>query len=674
MEARSNCNVAIILKKMNMKTKLLILVAMFLMVGICSFGQLLRPPVNTDKLELTGNFIWQGDYVWKDTINYIWQISPTCYKLKHIGTTVWSGPFCFDKAGDDSIQSEWDSLWIKPGGIIKTPKTSISVIVNGNTIILIDGGTFTRNDSVFYVRKDPFCSICWQYSYGNTNDWKLLYCENVSTGQFTIAKKLKDLFYMTYGQDIFNWVDSLHPIINLADSGKVLMSMPDSTWQWQPLPKDSLFNKSNKKWLLPGDSIPNQLDSFNVNGVWKKNGAVSSVLDSILDKSRSKWITYKNDTIFDQHDSTYFKPENVWKGNKDTVDIFWKKHTNGIYFQPTGNKAVGLNSYPGIQNSILNIETSGSVFSSGIYVNASTTGIESTGSSWAGKFHGKLKTDQFYIDNMRYPATIGSYGQYLGVLNDSTLWWFPPSKDTITINGNHLTNGSSITINPSQWGNDIVGIHYYAGYGSVGIGCNSSWLYGLSVLHDSTGMGTAAIAIKAESPGATAIQGETDSYIGIRGIANTTGYSGLFSGGKGLWTDGLTVFSKDGIHPKLYSLPEEDGDSTNVLTTNGKGDLKFLPIISKDSFYVDLYYNDGWKHPGDTLTVSFYDLQNIDPEMIPDSGQVLQYNGYNWTSGAILGTMATYNFWFGTQAEWTANTPHDGIYPQSSTTIWHVKD
>lgn len=38
------------------------------------------------------------------------------------------------------------------------------------------------------------------------------------------------------------------------------------------------------------------------------------------------------------------------------------------------------------------------------------------------------------------------------------------------------------------------------------------------------------------------------------------------------------------------------------------------------------------------------------------------------------GTMMSYDLWFGTQAEWNANTPKNGIYPQAETTFWTIKD
>ena len=60
-----------------------------------------------------------------------------------------------------------------------------------------------------------------------------------------------------------------------------------------------------------------------------------------------------------------------------------------------------------------------------------------------------------------------------------------------------------------------------------------------------------------------------------------------------------------------------------------------------------------------------------------------------WTNNAVIrdslrvgsgstitrtGTMAGFDFWSGTQAEWTANTPKNGIYPKASTTFWTIKD
>lgn len=60
-----------------------------------------------------------------------------------------------------------------------------------------------------------------------------------------------------------------------------------------------------------------------------------------------------------------------------------------------------------------------------------------------------------------------------------------------------------------------------------------------------------------------------------------------------------------------------------------------------------------------------------------------------WTNNAVIrdslrvgsgstitrtGTMCGFDFWSGTQAEWTANTPKNGVYPQASTTFWTIKN
>ena len=106
--------------------KKLIIISIFLSIWMGSMADT-RPPIRTDRLELGTTFTWSGDYVWKDTLNYIWMISPTCFKVKHIGVIPWSGPYCFDKAGADSIKMQWNGKWVKPGGTITTPPTLVNI-------------------------------------------------------------------------------------------------------------------------------------------------------------------------------------------------------------------------------------------------------------------------------------------------------------------------------------------------------------------------------------------------------------------------------------------------------------------------------------------------------------------------------------------------------------------
>ena len=60
-----------------------------------------------------------------------------------------------------------------------------------------------------------------------------------------------------------------------------------------------------------------------------------------------------------------------------------------------------------------------------------------------------------------------------------------------------------------------------------------------------------------------------------------------------------------------------------------------------------------------------------------NGGNGVQADKVTIGSGSTLtrsGTIAAFDIWSGTQAEWTANTPKDGIYPQASTTVWFIKD
>jgi hypothetical protein len=111
-----------------------LLTIIVLLISFSAFSQV-RPPIVTDNLQ-TNHFIFDGDEVWKDTLNYFMQISPTCYMIRHLDVPVWSGPFCFSEFGSDSLKLAWKNIWIKPGD------------------------TISEDDSLFHFRQNPFCPGC----------------------------------------------------------------------------------------------------------------------------------------------------------------------------------------------------------------------------------------------------------------------------------------------------------------------------------------------------------------------------------------------------------------------------------------------------------------------------------------------------------------------------------
>ena len=437
------------------------------MSGICLQAQD-RPPIVTNTIYLS-DFIWQNDLIGKDTLYYLRFDDANCFSTKGLNAgDVWE-QHCFATPGDSTLTIfEGDSIWI------------------------VDGGTFTRNDSVFEVRRDPTCSICWDYKYSTDTEWKILFCENIATGRFLIGGTANDIFYMVYGGSFTNWQDYFFFHVDLADSNKVLTTRRDSTVGWDLIPVDSLFFEDTGKWLKTKDTIYNQRDSIIVEGV--------------------KY------------------------GNNDTIPV--------------------------IDNSITN------------------------------------------------------------------------ELDTVTINGTPLTNGSSIDIDASKWDSDTYGIHPKSGNIGIGTNSNDSIMFTLLAPENFEGINSIAdnkTALYAQSTDYYGIWGYSSNSAGIYGSGHTSGIVGI-GYDYGVRGTGGTA----GIYGS--ALNDYSGYFTRESTYANKG------VYISDSLHVDGQINSTKLQVG---------------------------------TGAIItrtGTAATYDFWYGTQAEWTANTPHDGIYPQAQTTIWHVKD
>jgi hypothetical protein len=308
--------------------KLLTIIIIFL--SLIGFAEV-RPPVVTNTLN-TNNFIWQTDTIWKDTLNYFWQISPTCYMIRHLDVSVWSGPFCFTAEGvSDSLIFEWDGIKGNRD-TVHTPAACITVDIDGTPTEMCEGGTIVLNDSIFMVRKNPYCSFCWQYKYSSSPTWKTLYCENISTGRFMIAQNANDIFRMTYGYDMLNWVDSLHFRIDSLSYNRMLVQTPDSV-KWIPIPIDSLYLEG---WLHSGDTIPDQRDS-------------------LYDVLSQKWLT-NGDSIPSQRDTITIN--NIPLTNRDSITIKesqWLDNADGIYYEDNyGSIGVGTLPDPLIGINVVN--------------------------------------------------------------------------------------------------------------------------------------------------------------------------------------------------------------------------------------------------------------------------------------------------------------------------------
>src|SRR5574344_1563839 len=128
-----------------MKTKLLILLLLCSIAGAC---QVLRPPIDTKELR-TKELEWRGLEMGRDSLSYWWPISSNSFTLSRPDES-FSQTYSFPS---DSVYWAEQNIWV------------------------CSGCQIYYNDSIFYVRRDPECAYCWDYSY-NRVEWKHLFCES----------------------------------------------------------------------------------------------------------------------------------------------------------------------------------------------------------------------------------------------------------------------------------------------------------------------------------------------------------------------------------------------------------------------------------------------------------------------------------------------------------------
>ena len=226
-------------------------------------------------------------------------------------------------------------------------------------------------------------------------------------------------------------------------------------------------------------------------------------------------------------------------------------------------------------------------------------------------------------------------------------------SDTITINNVRLGNNDSITVDSSLFNYVDPGLNFrktvrpktdhinIGDDGDIGAAIKiytgySGEINGGIEIDNSDGSGSAiqitsgvGLGIDVQNTGNYA--GEFYGEPGGIKVVNRTGYSYFESltktGDYGLWSDGFTQMHMSGSNViKDYSLPTSDGDSLDVLTTDGNGNTTF----KKPS------------HKFDSLKVG--------------SGSTISRTG----------TMAEKDIWTGTQAEYNA------IGTKLTTTIYFI--
>lgn len=309
-----------------MKTKLIILLLLCSIAGAC---QVLRPPIDTKELR-TKELEWRGLEMGRDSLPYWWPINSNSFTL--------SRP-------DESFSQTYSF----PSDSVFWPEYNIWVC---------SGCQIYYNDSIFYVRRDPECGNCWQYSY-NRVSWRELFCESSLDRTIDIVPSSR---HILKDGDYIEWVgeDSL-------DVGVTYLGFKRRA-EYEG--KTLRYQNDSVRWSMP--------DSIYINKIWR------NPLDTV-----------------NVYDSIYFKNLNVWAHTLDTIDMFWVPTPFGISYKgkividttATENAIMSINSNDAFYGLLVEGLNDGIVArSTGSYttgITGSATGYHSIGvSGWSDKYHG----------------------------------------------------------------------------------------------------------------------------------------------------------------------------------------------------------------------------------------------------------------------------------------------
>jgi hypothetical protein len=615
-----------------MKKLLTIILALIIVISVFSGN---RPPIVTYTIS-THDFIWQGDTIKKDSLIYFDYINDTIYKYKRPGA------------------KEWDTLYVDPSCINELDSFYLAY----KNIWLNNRDTISEDDSLWMFRPQPGCPGCFEYkgvtegaskwAYFGCNDWKYSY--------LFVAKDAEKILDIVENDQSLH--DSIHFVIDTM-SGKTTIIQDGDSVYWGTLPSnDSLFNTYDERWLrLNGtDSIyhPDTNDSlFNTyDERWLRLDGTDSIYHPASTDS-SKWAldTYgihnKSGNVGINTNSTSDYALNVDEGvsiysiNQSGIDIvsenknaIWAQAINDITIMATGGHDITIYALNEDTTAISAFSRNGiGIRGLSFYDNGTEGESDSgygiygkSGRNYSGYFEkgaeGKgLFTDKFTINSMIYPIADG----------DST-------EAIITDGAGHLSWGD-----PSRWELDTYGMHNKVQ--NVGINTFSSPNAALNI-HGRLKLNI----LNSTPPGQLEVYSEADSLMGGAFYSSDQYAVGAYS------TDNFGVYGWSDHSTGLVGWSE---DSTGVAgySTNG-----WAGYFAKNQTGKGLYT--------DELVVSTM----IYPVADGDSLDVISTDGAGNLGFRKLGTMSNFNFWYGTQAEWTANTPHDGIYPQATTTYWNIKD
>ena len=650
-----------------MKTKLTLIFALFAMMA---FSQV-RPPLITSDLRTT-SINWNSLQMQRDSLAYWLPIDKKTFQLR----------------SPNNYRNQTYHLF------------SDSIFISEINLWVCEGCTFTRNDSTFRIRHDPECSNCWQYSYDG-NEWSDLFCEQYLDRVFKIIPSsthiLRAAFYdgWEYESNIKSGITYMGFIPIQSDSGKFLFQRGDSV-VWQLLPIDSIFSEFEKKWKFSSDTIEKQRDSiYFIDGWYPVNGDTLRKVPFLDSVYFANTLLKNKDTISDMRDTITIN--NIRLTDKDSITINDHDTITINNIRLTDRDSIVIGEFDSIQindvwyknGSILHLGVfdsikvnatwvkNGQTISFGVFdslqingiwvknkasINVSTFDSIQVNGSWIKNkgsitipitdekvllidpnsgyplYTGYLSSGDFSIENVygsRYFKKIEKYDS-IGKLLDVAHNMQPAEDHVLTYkSGVWTSHAQTATIDTTKWALDANGIH--SKFTHIGVNANSVTQ---SSIYSSSSAGYGVWSISGSSTG---VYGMSTSEYGVRGVSsNSIGVYGQSSDHSGVWGSSDSHFGVIGTAYSGYGVEAE--------SNTGYG-LRAISNTNYSAFFaggLGVNVQNGLKT--DTLQVG--------------TGSIISRTG----------TMATYDFWTGTQDEWTANTPKNGIYPQATTTFWTIKD
>jgi hypothetical protein len=454
-------------------------------------------------------------------------------------------------------------------------------------------------------------------------------------------------------------------------------------------PVDSLFDQSVLKWLKPGDTISSHRDSvfstvLHSDTIFSQTSHLDTIFNHIFHSDTIFSNTVRTDSIFSQVsrlDTIYSKISRI-----DTIynQIF---HTDTIYSIVSHLDTIYNNSFHSdtIYSVISHLDT---IFSNIIHTDTIFSQISHLDTIYSNIFHSHTFYSQISRIDTIYSVVSHLDTIFNNIFHSDTIYSTTIRVDSIYINNETtpLKDEKVKMINESTWGLSGAGylddkdftIRNHSGKNYFKA-ISDSITINHTTLKNGDSLTTPDEKVKLINPG-TGTKSEA-AYLSTNDFDVVGGYGGYYLS---LISKPDSIFS---VNTNKWILP---GDTIPEIET---GVNWWYHQNDTGNGFIGLHYFDGYVAigylPSYSYTSSFYstaltdtsysgvfvDGLGIKTDSLTATEQITTPKlkvGSSEVTG--FGTMATMNFWSGTQAEWTANTPKNGIYPKDTNTLWLIKN